>query len=235
MCSLFIRVRGRTPGALLFAAALLAGAPAVAQTAIEYGGIGATTTGVVGASAGPARGVGPAPGAPGSRNRAAARAQAAAGAAGAGASHCVRSPVGSSGEAPLEIGRMELTVGKSTLLQLPAPIDRISVGNPAVADMTLISNCELYLLGKTFGSTNVMLWRNGGPATVLDITVALDTDTLTAQMRKILPKEHGYRSGQCRRLDHPGGHCLRAAGGTGSGAGRGGLHERLCARTWRCR
>ncbi len=62
------------------------------------------------------------------------------------------------GSIPSEIGpAMELVVGKSTLVRLPAPIERISVGNPAVADVTLISARELYLLGKTFGSTNVIM------------------------------------------------------------------------------
>lgn len=92
----------------------------------------------------------------------------------------------------VELGaEMALTVGKSTLLRLPAPIDRISVGNPAVADVTLISNRELYLLGKTFGSTNVMLWRKGGATTVLDVSVGLDTATLLKQIRAILPGEDG--------------------------------------------
>jgi len=92
----------------------------------------------------------------------------------------------------VEIGpEMDLTVGKSTLLRLPQPIDRISVGNPTVADVTLISNRELYLLGKTFGSTNVMMWRKGGATTVLDVTVGLDTAALLKQIRAILPGETG--------------------------------------------
>lgn len=65
---------------------------------------------------------------------------------------------------PAEVGpSMSITIGKSVLMRLPSPIERISVGNPAVADVTLISSRELYLLGKTFGSTNVILWRKGGP------------------------------------------------------------------------
>ncbi|MEN9776221.1 MAG: hypothetical protein RL322_3291, partial [Pseudomonadota bacterium] len=55
-----------------------------------------------------------------------------------------------------QIGRpIALVAGKSTLIHVDSPIERISVGNPAVADVTLISPEELYLLGKTFGSTNL--------------------------------------------------------------------------------
>ncbi|MEO7403239.1 MAG: type II and III secretion system protein family protein, partial [Burkholderiales bacterium] len=93
---------------------------------------------------------------------------------------------------PVEMGpAMTLTVGKSTLLRLPAAIDRISVGNPAVADVTLISARELYLLGKTFGSTNVILWESSGQTTVFDVTVEIDTAGLRSQLLKILPDESG--------------------------------------------
>lgn len=48
---------------------------------------------------------------------------------------------------------MNLTIGKSTLLRMPSAVTRISLGNPGVADVTLITPTELYLLGKTYGST----------------------------------------------------------------------------------
>jgi pilus assembly protein CpaC len=88
---------------------------------------------------------------------------------------------------------MNLTVGKSTLVRLNAPISRISVGNPAVADVTLINNRELYLLGKGFGSTNVMLWRKGGGTTIIDVAVAADAGALQSRLAQLLPGETGIR------------------------------------------
>jgi pilus assembly protein CpaC len=82
-----------------------------------------------------------------------------------------------------------LTVGRSTLMRLPGPIDRLSIGNPAVLDVTLTGPRELYLLGKTFGSTNVMLWRKDGPVTVIDVSVALETTGLQQMLTAILPSE----------------------------------------------
>lgn len=99
-------------------------------------------------------------------------------------------PVASVPVAPSEIGpSMSLVVGKSTLLRLPGPIQRISVGNPAVADVTLISARELYLLGKSFGSTNVIMWRKGGPTTIIDVSVSADASALQARLRALLPDE----------------------------------------------
>lgn len=96
----------------------------------------------------------------------------------------------SDGNIPSEIGpAMELVVGKSTLVRLPAPIERISVGNPAVADVTLISARELYLLGKTFGSTNVIMWRRNAPTTIIDVSVGADASALEQRLRTLLPGE----------------------------------------------
>jgi pilus assembly protein CpaC len=91
---------------------------------------------------------------------------------------------------PAQIGpAMSLFVGKSTLLRLQHPIDRISVGNPSVADVTLISQREIYLLGKALGATNVIVWSKGGPATVIDVTVNADLTPLEAELKQLLPDE----------------------------------------------
>ena len=88
---------------------------------------------------------------------------------------------------------LALTVGKSVVLPLPGPIERISIGNPAVLDVTMTGARELYLLGKAFGSSNVMLWRSGGGMTVVDVSVAVDTATLQQQLGAVLPGEPGIR------------------------------------------
>jgi pilus assembly protein CpaC len=84
---------------------------------------------------------------------------------------------------------MTLLVGKSTLLRLQYPIDRISVGNPVVADVTLISKREIYFLGKALGATNVIIWSNAGQATVIDVTVNADLTPLENELRLLLPDE----------------------------------------------
>jgi pilus assembly protein CpaC len=100
--------------------------------------------------------------------------------------------VAETGSVGSEVGAaMDLVVGKSTLLRLPAPIERISIGNPAIADVTLLTTRELYLLGKTFGSTNVILWRRGGPATVIDVTVNIDVEAVRSRLAVALPNEKG--------------------------------------------
>jgi pilus assembly protein CpaC len=91
---------------------------------------------------------------------------------------------------PAVIGpTMTLVTGKSTLLRLDAPIDRVSVGNPAIADVTIISPRELYILGKTQGSTNVILWQRSGPTTAIDLLVNIDAGSLQDVLTRLLPAE----------------------------------------------
>lgn len=84
---------------------------------------------------------------------------------------------------------INLVIGKSTILRLPAPAARISVGNPVVADINLISPREAYLLGKAIGSTNLIIWGRDGVATVIDVTVNIDAAALQTRMRQLMPDE----------------------------------------------
>jgi pilus assembly protein CpaC len=84
---------------------------------------------------------------------------------------------------------MDVTLGKSTLLKLPTPITRISVGSPNVADVMLISPREVYILGKLVGMTNITLWTKDGKSTVIDVTVLMDATALKNQLAAIMPDE----------------------------------------------
>lgn len=89
-----------------------------------------------------------------------------------------------------EIGpHVDAILGKSTLVRLPAPVVRISVGNPSVADVVLINPREIYLLGKSIGSTNIILWGKSGQATIVDVAVTMDTAALQNRLNQLLPNE----------------------------------------------
>ena len=102
-------------------------------------------------------------------------------------------PADVSGE-PSSVGpTMNLTIGKSTLMRMPSAVSRISLGNPNVADVTLISPTELYLLGKTYGSTNLIVWRKGGGPTAIDVNVNIDHGRMEDKIRELLPAEREIR------------------------------------------
>ena len=88
---------------------------------------------------------------------------------------------------------LELVIGKSTLMRVPSPVERISVGNPNVADISLISPTEVYLLGKTYGSTNLVIWRKGGATTAIDVNVSINANRMLEKLRELLPDEKGIQ------------------------------------------
>lgn len=88
---------------------------------------------------------------------------------------------------------MDITLGKSTLLRLPSPISRISVGNPGIADVTLINPSEVYILGKLIGTTNIILWTRNGQTRVVDVTVLMDAAALQNKLHEIMPEERDIR------------------------------------------
>lgn len=95
---------------------------------------------------------------------------------------------------PIEFAsQINATVGKSTLLRLPAPATRISVGSPDIADVILLNPSEIYLLGKKVGATNIILWSKSGQSTVVDVAVGMDTASLQGKLQQLLPNDKNIR------------------------------------------
>ena len=97
-------------------------------------------------------------------------------------------------EAPLATASaMDVTLGKSVLLKLPAAAARLSVGNPDIADVMLIDPTQIYVLGKTIGTTNIILWTRGGQTAIINITVFLDAAALQSKLRELMPEERNVK------------------------------------------
>jgi pilus assembly protein CpaC len=88
-----------------------------------------------------------------------------------------------------EAERLHLVSGQSMLLKSAEPVKRVSVANPEVADFTLVSPQEIYVLGKAPGVTTLMLWQDRKLLTVYDLEVAYDTSRLKEKLHQVLPEE----------------------------------------------
>ncbi|HSI58040.1 MAG TPA: type II and III secretion system protein family protein [Ideonella sp.] len=66
---------------------------------------------------------------------------------------------------------------------------------PGVADVDvlLLAPTEVYLLGKTIGSTNVVMLDRSGACTAFDVVVGMDTTALQAVITLLLPTEKEIR------------------------------------------
>lgn len=117
---------------------------------------------------------------------------------------------------------VHLPLGKSTLLKPEGPVVRVLLGNPqniqagrpveredegkpaasaratvrtgvADVDVLLLSPHEIFLLGKTVGTTNLVLQGRDGRCSMYDILVGMDTTALGASIRELLPGEAGVK------------------------------------------
>lgn len=57
--------------------------------------------------------------------------------------------------------RTQVVVNKSVLVNLKNPTERVSIANPAIADMILISPRQIQLIGLALGSTSLIVWEKG--------------------------------------------------------------------------
>jgi pilus assembly protein CpaC len=84
----------------------------------------------------------------------------------------------------------EVIVNKSVLINLKNPAERISIANPAIADLVLLSPTQFQLNGLALGSTSLIVWEKGGknPA-FFDIYVVGDLSQLESLIRDMAPND----------------------------------------------
>jgi pilus assembly protein CpaC len=87
----------------------------------------------------------------------------------------------------MTVRTLNAIVGRSTVLRLPAPVTRVAIADPVVADVVLLGPQEVYVLGKTVGTTNLTTWGHSGAAQAIDVAVALDAATVQAELRRFVP------------------------------------------------
>ncbi|MGA1863857.1 MAG: type II and III secretion system protein family protein [bacterium] len=83
---------------------------------------------------------------------------------------------------------LTLTIGKSLIMKIPEAVQRVSLANPKVADVMILTPWQLYLTGKAAGTTRFTLWS--GKEKVLciyDLEVVPDVTMLKQKIYEILP------------------------------------------------
>ena len=81
-------------------------------------------------------------------------------------------------------------LNKSRIIGTRRPVSRVSVGNPAIADLLVLNPRQLYVVGKTLGTTNVVLWDSEDRVQgLVSLEVTHDLETLKAKLHRLLPGE----------------------------------------------
>ncbi len=84
---------------------------------------------------------------------------------------------------------LALEMGQNRLLVLSEPIARVSVADPKVADMKVITPTQLLLTARGVGSTDLTLWNKRDEPLVLALLVTRNLDALRRQLKDLFPGE----------------------------------------------
>lgn len=85
-----------------------------------------------------------------------------------------------------------LSVGKSQMITSRSPLDQVVIGNPAIADIKLLSNNQVLILGIKPGHTNLVFRdKNRSLVAVVDVAVGYDIGELKRKLWEVMPDEQG--------------------------------------------
>src|SRR5688572_1869509 len=81
-----------------------------------------------------------------------------------------------------------LHVGESRLIDAPWPVARVSVNNPAVADLDIISPQQVQLHGISAGITDFTMWSKDDRVWRARVEVEMDLRRLEGQLAQVFPR-----------------------------------------------
>ncbi len=84
---------------------------------------------------------------------------------------------------------ISVSKGASVLLVNPVALQRFSVGEPGIAEATIVSPTEVVINGKGLGSTTLLIWDNSSQVKVYSVEVTADAPALERYLRQVMPDE----------------------------------------------
>ena len=85
--------------------------------------------------------------------------------------------------------KINLTAGKSIIIESPGRVKRVSLASPEIADAVVLTARQIYITGKAIGITNLTLWQDGEISAIFDIKVSPDISRLKEKLHEIFPQE----------------------------------------------
>ena len=86
--------------------------------------------------------------------------------------------------------KLYAVVGKSQILNFDTPVKRISIADPSVADIVILTSKQLMVNGKKAGNTTLIFWGSNAPAPVFyNLVIQQDVDEFLKAVDYIAPNE----------------------------------------------
>jgi pilus assembly protein CpaC len=84
---------------------------------------------------------------------------------------------------------VKLLVGRSAIVDIGTPIQRVSLTSADVADAMVTASNQLLINGKTPGTISMFVWERSGALHQYEIVVQRDLARLNEQMKRLFPNE----------------------------------------------
>ena len=85
------------------------------------------------------------------------------------------------------VRQLSLEQGKSVFVRTSYGVSRVSVGDPKVADVVVLRQKELQIIGKGVGTTNVVLWSTTGEIeAAIDLHVGSAYSGIESEIRRVI-------------------------------------------------
>lgn len=85
---------------------------------------------------------------------------------------------------------LRLSIGKSQIIRSQRALDQVVIGNPAVADIKLLSSTQVLILGIKPGHTNLVFKdKNRDLVALMDVVVGYDITGIKRKVYEIMPQE----------------------------------------------
>lgn len=85
--------------------------------------------------------------------------------------------------------KFSLEVGQNRLLVLSEAINRVSVADPKVADLKVITQTQLLLTARGVGTTDLTLWNRKDEPLVMALVVSRNLEALRKQLAELFPND----------------------------------------------
>ena len=93
-----------------------------------------------------------------------------------------------SGAAETGLVRLDVTIGRSQVVELKEPFARVSVTNPNIADVFAVTPNQILINGKAVGVTSLVVFYNDRTM-FFDVVVQNDTGLLGERLRQLAPRD----------------------------------------------
>jgi pilus assembly protein CpaC len=93
------------------------------------------------------------------------------------------------GQQPQEPQVLHLLVGRSLIITSPTRIKRVSLADPNIADVDVVTPYQVVINGKSPGGVSLILWDETGQSQSFEVSVDIDVLGLAQKIHEVFPSE----------------------------------------------